>query len=309
MCDLRSPIFDLRPVSAAAERRDGECRDASDIARRTSHGAFGGFTLTELLVVIGIMVLLMAIGTVGYRAMFTGRRTDAAINAVSAAAGATRAFVGRDRAFLVGQPSGVALVFTPANEIRITENVWYARNTSDHYLEDSDRNGYADIRDMPYFEIPKGVGFVAIMRNTPGAARFYAPPFAVRFDQDGHLVSGQNDHRLVYYDGNYNDNWQTSSTRPADYDPAPYNPDEDAAYNNGELIHWHEDEGKMELPFEELETVVGVMVFDRIALKGDGHDLLAASGGVVNPGAADWIRENGAAIFFNRYTGAVVKER
>ena len=70
-----------------------------------------GFTLTELLIVIGLIVLVVAIAVPTFRAMSGGRSVDAAQNQLSAILGAARA-----EAVALQKVRGVFFYYDPATE-------------------------------------------------------------------------------------------------------------------------------------------------------------------------------------------------
>jgi type II secretory pathway pseudopilin PulG len=280
------------------------------------------FTLTELVVAIAIMVVLMAVGTMSYSAMFGGARTDTAINVIGSALGASRALIERERAFLIGSNDGIALIFTPGGEVRMTENVWYAKDGT-KWLEDEGDfspplNGYDDIQDAQRFSLPASAGVVAITRDN--GLKLLSPPFAVRYDRKGQIIAGNDAQNAVYYDGaDYDGNYATSgSTRTsATGEPAEWDPREEAAYrtsgnDKGALLNWSDKSNRMALPFEQLEAVLAVIVYDKYAFKEAGHTLSYSMTVPTTPTdstAPGWIVNNGTVLFFNRYTGTMIKEQ
>jgi prepilin-type N-terminal cleavage/methylation domain-containing protein len=107
-------------------RRDGDAR------RRR------GFTLTELLIVIGLIVLLIALAVPAFRAMTGGRSIDAAQNQLAAVLGAARA-----EAIGLQKVRGVLFYLDPATDrvnAAIVREVGYSpltpvANPPDYYLD------------------------------------------------------------------------------------------------------------------------------------------------------------------------------
>ncbi len=297
-----------------------------------------GFTLAELMVVIGIIVLLIAVAVPSVSAIYESGRVEAGVNTVSAAVAAARAYAGRDTMFVEdldedtpgiqsGEYSGVALLFTPMRELRIVQNTELAKTTGGNYLEtlSTALNGYVDIN-RDYIRVPKGVGFVGISRGSSptNSLQLMAPPFAVRFNPEGNLIAGQSSHRFVYYNADRDDDDEidTGVNRGNPYGSDPYVPGEwdpeSPLYSPGSSPRpgKAEKDDKYRLPFDEIETVVGLIVFDLNQFRSAGHrlyDQMSASdgsnwGGGDDDQAGKWIVENGQPVFFSRYSGAVMKE-
>lgn len=290
-----------------------------------------GFTLAELLVVIAVMGLLLGTLSMGLGATKRMGQTEAAINTISAAVAAIRSYATQDKPDMedtrADDPvtysgftySGVALIFTPAGELRLVENDQNARNSSNNFLESPTvisgttayRSGYADLPGRDYIKLPRDIGVVGIARGGTGAGTLYlfTPPFALRFDENGSLISGQPTinsgfKRVVYYDGNYNNAYSTSSGRTTGYNPDAWDPSVSTVAQT---------QGRYHLPFEELETVVGVVVYSKKALRDAGHNHAAAgSGSPINTTAHNWILDpnggDGKVIFFSRHSGARMRQ-
>lgn len=290
--------------------------------------------------VIVIAAILLALSFPAMKAMH-GNRVSAGLNIVSVAADAARRYATRDIEFnkdlnsgTTGDYSGTAILFT-SSEMRLVENDQAAQHASNRYLEnfkidvglgipwDVNLNGFRDIQGRDYIRMPSGVGVVGIARNAtgPSGLLLYAPPFAVRFDEHGHLVSGlpttQKD-KNVYYNGAEPDNnwYDRNDDRPNAYDPGlfdPQAPNYDSANFDSDAAH-----NRHYLPFEEIVTVVGVIVFDKTdaysafgvnALTADAGDTALKPDGDGNPknDIGEWILANGTAVFFNRYTGGAIR--
>lgn len=304
------------------------------------------FTLTELLVVIGIMMLLMAVGIPATKTLFGSGQAESAINAISAAVSAARTYAGLNPTFDIGSYSGVAIIFDSSNQMRLTRNVDKDPNKpgTDKMLRDETNkelelpdgfgnfgrypvNGYIDLpRD--YLSIPAGVGVVGIVRGPKGNSatgdnlKLLAPPFAVRFNEYGTLVPGtaSNPKRsggspevenIVIYDGNYDDKYITGTGEGSDrtkpygggtYDPLKWDPESETFDLRMTLTGLgSRTNSRAKVPFERLEAVIGVIVYDKKSLTEE------LKGEMVKGDLAyEWLRTNGTPLFFNRYTGTVV---
>jgi hypothetical protein len=131
---------------------------------------------------------------------------------------------------------------------------------------------YVDLTNANVVELDDQVGLAAITRGTDGLV-LVPPPFAVRFERHGVLISRRSstaDQDGVYYDVN----------------------DDDAITQSSEGLH----------------TVIGVFVFSRADLiEAHGSDLTAEADS--SDPKRDWIRNNGEALLFNRYSGTLAREQ
>ncbi len=296
-----------------------------------------------------IVIIIVAILFPGLSSLRAYAKTTSGEIAVSAAVIAARALSTRDRqgrfiniaSLGDGRYSGVAMLFTPANEIRLVENNPYAVKAGVGFLElvgaNDSLNGYTDIPDRDYVRLPQDVGAVGVSRDGTLAApvlKLLMPPFAVRFDQNGHLVvgftqlltAGSGGNRgFIYYNGNYDNSFDTDvgrgnpyaspnpafvSTDPRAWDPV-YSP---VPVDSGSGAHF--------LPFERIESVIGVMLFTKsefykIAGSGaigielilpDSKDDSQLRSGSREESLGNWILENGKPLFFSRQSGVTMRE-
>ena len=233
----------------------------------TFHSAF---TLIELVVVIVIIGIVIAVLFPALGAMRRSARTTGGQNAVKTAIIAARAYATRDlNARFIdiastgkhGQYSGVAALFTPANEIRLVENTPYAVDHKNKLLEIKPpprQNGYIDIPGREYIRLPSDIGVMGIRRGgsfSDPVLRLLAPPFAVRFNERGQLIARSKEGH-VYYDGDYNGVWTIGSRRPPNYAPHQWDPEASGFKKDSSARRY-------QLPFEQVETVAGVIVYEK----------------------------------------------
>ena len=286
--------------------------------RRTSRS---GFTVPELIVVLSVAIILLGSLAPALSALRSSTQMQVAINTVSVAVTAARAYTsvnavndldGIDPQFSGLKYSGTAILFTPAGELRLVENDQWAKDGSSgggKYLQPN-RNGYADVPNRDYIKLPRDVGVVGIARRRPGpnGLLLLTPPFAIRFDPNGGLIAAQpsSPQRVVYYDGNYNDQYKVTGKRPDSYNPDEWDPNS-PGYDS---THWNTTANLHELRFEEIEAVVGVVIYSKRELREAGwnHTATGTTGNSINSNASVWIRENGTVLFFSRYSGALIKQ-
>lgn len=289
-----------------------------------------GFTLVELLTSVFLIVVIMLIIFPVVGALKNGSRVEAGLNTVSLSADVARAWstASLPQADLGSDPvtpvfgatySGTAAIFCPTGEVRIVINDQRAVDTGGVFLEAPlpsrpSLNGYRDFRtangartDLDYISIPTGTGICGIYRNNTGA-HLIAPPFAVAFDRDGQMIPGANigsGARVIYYDANYDGAYNLAQVRsslggynPTDWDGLPGSNNDTA--NATTLVK--------PLPFEAIETVVGVIIYDAKDAKTAGFDF--SGGGDYAEGSAgyDWLRENGTAVFFSPGSGVALRD-
>jgi prepilin-type N-terminal cleavage/methylation domain-containing protein len=308
-------------------------RSFDSVSRR----AAAGFTIPELLVVISIMLLLFTVGLPNLKSLFKSARGESGPQIVSAAAATARAYATRSPYFSVGDYQGTAIIVTPANELRIAEHnpsatgpIGDPQSQPPNLLSGAGNAGYSDVPGLEYVQLPEDTGLVGVVRDDTGGLKLLAPPFAIRYNRMGNLVafskkdvaSGGGSTQasafgsdFVYYDGfDYNGQYANSNPRgrAATYDPKDYDP----GFNlQGRTTrNYDTTRSRFKLPFEELETVVGVIFFSRSELEGmsggSGYpnntteSMLKSAGGKLTPAVTTWLLQNGQLLMFNRYTGA-----
>jgi Tfp pilus assembly major pilin PilA len=332
--------------------------------RRASHNRQRGFSLVELGVVVLIAVLLAATalfvtssiagsGTEAAVSLISAGVSSTRLAAIGGAGTTVGVYQG---AALMFMPNNEVVVVRhdPTMTDDVNAPLGEAAQPKAGYRE------YGNIR----FKLFDSVGVVGIQRVSEvngQAPRLLAPPFAIRFDAGGCLVNRRTATPLgdgyVYYDGYANasptnhtaqTNWNPVSppwpavpvnrgwvdgrvfatrTRPTTYNPFPWDPrnfgnpiglavnlDSNAAPGH---YGWR-------LPFDQIDTVIGVVVFDRKQLNNVASSMgrtpetvLAATtnGEITNDRntlaintPAEWILTYGKVLFFNRYSGRVQRE-
>ncbi|MEM1209767.1 MAG: type II secretion system protein [Planctomycetota bacterium] len=175
------------------------------------------------------------------------------------------------------------------------------------------------------------------VRLSGETTRLIPPPFAVWFSPSGSIVAGvpllsgtpdevdRSRNRVLYYDGNHTRDlgntdhidvrrtgagaW-TSSRRatpgvgPSTYDANQFDP---ASGQYVRATAFNEDLNRAVLPFEEIEAVVGVIVYDKADFRGAGFDWPATSN-AEGQDMAEWLTDNGTAVFFSPTSGVAFRE-
>jgi hypothetical protein len=201
--------------------------------------------------------------------------------------------------------------------------------------------GYNRIETLKPINLSPKYGIVGIVRTGTSTPDLLSPPFAMAFTKGGTQATRIADQTSIYVNDS-NDfegsspKVKTTRTRIAystsdpaytftpssgDYDPDEWNPNKPVAPNPVPFFAQADSTDtkitldSFQLPFEAIELVQGVVVFDmddfRAATNSSGVPLsLAADNSssiyAVNSDARDWILENGEVIFFSRYTGNVL---
>ena len=306
--------------------------------------ASAGFTLMELLVVIVIIVLLLSVSIPGITGIVRSQRVKSAVDAISSVVRAARAESSIPPEFRTGDFGGAAVIFTPGGELRIVKHFDSLNFVGqDGQRLESKYKAYQDAG-QNYTTLNADVGIVGISRvNAEQKPTLLAPPFAVRYNRHGNQISGGDPVRdadaLVYYNGNYDRTNHPETRKLADriqiersrqqpggggaYNPERWDPSTDAYIEDakdgpetldqaGRLLSTtgnHPMEGRVKLPFDRYESVVGLLVYDKKDLKRTRQLSLKSTGGLgqLDDATTEWLLENGQVIFFNRYTGAAVK--
>lgn len=275
-----------------------------------------GFTIIELMVVVAMIAMLIGFSVPLVFKIDELSRDRSGVNTFGVAVTAARAYATRRIADDDEQEnasySGTAIVVTPYGELRLVEN--------DQRSGLEPRNGYKDLSRTEFISLPKGISAVGIARNGTGAGGLLLlpPPFAIRFNERGHLISDANtadaaSENTVIYD--FGGGYQTS-TRPGGYDLIQYDPDHTDVQRDPATGKY------IQTAFGNLETVVGVIVYSKADFedaggqwKGTGS--VAPEFGCKTPdgscgtgmtGVRRWMLDNGTVLFFSRFTGQIIRQ-
>lgn len=274
-----------------------------------------GFTIVELMVVVSLIAFFVTASIPLLLQIDELTRDRSGVNTIGVAVTAARAYATRDVPDKDNPSpeadgfSGAAIIFAPNNELRIAQDI------QEKSIEDQGLSAFKDIPRTEPIIMPRGQGVVGISRNGPDLAGFQIvpPPFAVRFDHEGHLVSSMdtNSRFSMVYDGNL-DGAFTSGPVPANFDPSPFDPDLSTpnAYE-GKFVALA---NKYQIcDCDRFPTVVGVIVYSKADFEDAGGvfpntkpAIGCDDGDCAN--IAEWMFDNGHALFFSRYTGAIIRD-
>ncbi len=267
--------------------------------------------------------------------------------------------------------SGAALIVTPANELRVVENderaEYNGRRLELPGFGAVIYNGYRPIEGLDDLLLPRGVSVLGMVRTDTDEITLLPPPFAVAFSRRGELMTQANDPNassanaeanlgalrradgFVYFDGDGDGNWETNHSRRWYYTTQNGTLDDYRRgvaeqitiddFAGGTAAAEADDdegrgfmEGRLKMPFEKIEPVIGIVVFqtDRVPVKysieADDDDTAAINSngtsakGKFHPGRVApividttdddnllrWVAQvgGGEVLFFNRRTGA-----
>lgn len=275
------------------------------------------FTLIEMLITLSIIAVLAAItipmiGAIGR--MSQGQAGEAAIStAVSAARilnhrlkpNALYATLPDGSDGFEGQFEGTAVLFTPDKSVRfLVHNISAADRAMptllSHYLAyppglSNYPLGYKDIDDLNDLTLPASSNIVGVLPDRSGD-RYVLPPFAIRFDRNGNLALNQ---EFIYYDKDFDGAYDIDDGRQSYARVTNSNPFADLEQFASAP---YTDAWKRELPFEKIEVVMAIVLFDRKAFETSGATSLR-----------HWLDDGSTAahrktLFFSPQTGLVVKE-
>ncbi len=289
-----------------------------------------GFTLTELLVVIGAIVLLLGVVTPNITSLLDSNEASSAVEVVSSSQSSTRAMSMRRPPMLVSNYEGSALVFGPSGSIRKAWNVdpfevKAGRLPAFLRPEHRRRQFYRDDPNQELTYLPKGLIPMGVMRLGSGSGKtvYLPPPFALKFDRTGNLVSRktesvgsgggrvQEEVGYVHYDGNYDEKFGVPSKRSTSYDVLKYIEfapefDEKNRYGARSSEGATEHVDKIKFEFEQLEACIGVIVIKLEDYRKHGFDSLKYE---IDKESREgqWIAENGEKMSLNRYSGGLLR--
>lgn len=283
-----------------------------------------GFTLIELLVVIIIVTASLAVIVPAFSVMTKSSRVEAGINTISASISAARILSHRfretDKGGIGSNPtnadySGTAVIFCPGGDIRfvINDQTAYANTgtpggvNDTNYIENfaTPSNGYKDIAGIDYAKLPNGSGVVGVRRDSGGVLQFLPPPFAIRFNELGQMAADQS---ILYYDSDFNGGFnQATAPVTSTRDATTYNPQDWLPKRNGSSAKLNPGFKRYTLPFERIETVNAILLYDENKFFTEGYrwpNTVPAGGVPID----QWLTTNGRALYFSPYTGLVIPE-
>lgn len=311
-----------------------------DVARPFAASPRHAFTIIELLIVIAIISLLMAIAFPAIAVMSRLTRGGAAETTIGIAVRTASAYAGKPKQTVSnshpsGPPeltsNGAAILFTPNGDMRILQTDLHAFDSVSGNPMQSlapTRFGYTDVPNRDYINLPNNAMVFGILRQ--GAfIRLITPPFAIHFDQFGQATTGfvaaTDGRQMVYYDSNYDGKYNTNDPRPNTYDPEIWN-SKAASWNATDRTKYDDAGLRPKLPFEVIETVVGVLTVQmqdfNLPRKSDGIPNSLVPDGTnwyLNDETTAWllatdtVNNNGKLInakpmFFSRNSGTILKE-
>ena len=301
--------------------RTAPARRPDSAARPLPSASRAAFTLTELLVVIGIIVLLLVLAVPAFNLLSGSRSIDGAENNLSA-------LLGRARAEAIGlqRETGVMFFIDPATEGVMGALVYKSTETGP--TADA-REVYLDVVDgVEFLPLPRGVmlqviddaGVAGKTRSDDGYMGFNQldpPPNytgeirkvggVILFDASGRLVSRS-------YGFDLTTDPPTGTGVPTAMNRLLFNPPATG-------VDWAHAPAFLPdppvqtppLPPRLQRSAFGFVLIDGQAFKNNGSDTDPQFTGPVNSYAANeageenWIDENGTPVLINRYNGTLVR--
>lgn len=280
-----------------------------------------GFSIVELIVSISIIAILIGITFPVISVMTSSSRAEAGLNVAGMSADVARQWVQAEawandastQAPINERYSGTAALFCPTDEIRIVANDRNARDGT-AFLEDQpqEQNGYEDLSQVAYIKIPNGVGVAGVYKDPRpgpnfGQVRFIAPPFAIAFNELGQLNYGDN-RGLIYYDSNGDNRYNRAQARTAGYNPSEWNDTRDEDGNDPNGNNNFTSGLSLTLPFEAIECVSGVVVYDTKDFAAAGFGFEGGGSVALTSAEGRWLQDNGETLFFSPHTGAALRD-
>lgn len=281
-------------------------------------GSAGGFTLIEMLVVLSIMAIIAGMLWPVAGAIQRATSTASSSHTVAVAVETARFIDQEDAVPDAGSATdssgnsytkrwaGTAALFTASGQIRFVECNQNATDASGANLQDFNLlgnhvyYGYSDVSGRDYVTLPSGRGIVGIIRTGGGTNGLHliTPPFAVRFDKAGQLVSGTTGSDLVFYDGDFNVNgyYDIATNRQNTYGGGKTYPTKSSL--------WVPANSGYRTAFNSIETVIGVVLFDPTGINLSDTD----NNGYLSSTQQSAIMSKGKVLLFNRYTGASIRK-
>lgn len=229
-----------------------------------------GFTLIELLTVMGIITLLLAIGVPSVTALMNSGRLSNARQSVVSGVSVARAIAVRG-----GVPegdgdfAGAAAVMMPEPTAAGGELTGTTIQVVRHDRFNGQNPVYEPAPNASILSLPGGAAAVGIFRDA-GGMRLIAPPFVVRFNREGTLITTASDE---------------TGSQAVRFD----------VYDDGTP--------------NTLRGAIGVIVFELEDLNDAGYSIdVGEQLATGDDTAGAWVRDNGRHLLFNRYSGTVLNQ-
>ncbi|MEA2709979.1 MAG: hypothetical protein QOF78_2580 [Phycisphaerales bacterium] len=251
--------------------------------------------MTEILVVIGIIVLLLAIGVPAFNLIRGGRSLDSAENQVAA-------MLGRARSNAIGLQKVHGIMFIVDTEGNAADPVGFrtyiAEVVESDYPAGGTRDVYLDLTDTEFIPLPPGVG-VQTLNEAPAAAN-------ERYLGFNDLNAGSSDDKWIGGVILFNGRGQVIN-RTYGFRSGPATP---TSPRMNDLVLMFTSPSLFVNPGTDVtppSSAFGLVLFDRSQFLTHGNDTDAQVSQADPAGEETWIDDNGVPLLVNRYNGSLVR--
>ena len=279
-----------------------------------------GYTMTEILVVIGIIVLLLAIGVPAFNLIRGGRSIDAAENQVAA-------MLGRARSNAIGlqKVHGVMFVLDtrgdqePGNDrVLLLEVIEGDLPLPPDAPAPGSRDIYLDATDTEMVALPPGVCVQTLNESSTQITDRYIGFNKILTYADGGAAAPEYHYGgVILFNGRgqvINRSYGFVTNRPApggQGNPPQTNIDRTVFNVSGWFVHPGAPGSQAAAPATAPNSAFGFVLFDRQQFLGNGGDsdrqLDASVAAAVEDAEENWINNNAVAFMINRYNGSLVR--